>query len=132
MLLLDVFPGMALVSAVTVIRAKNSVHSVLFFILVFCNTLGLPLLSGPDFSAMILLVVYTGAIAVSLPFVVMMPDIKIAEIHENILRYLSVGGTIGLISWLEIFVILDNDYIPILPTNLNTTYLRYMVYAERI
>lgn len=132
MLLLDVFPGMASVSAVTVIRAKNSVHSVLSFIPVSRNTSGLPPLLGPDFSAMIPSAVYTGAIAVSLSFVVMMPDTKIAEIHENVLRYLPVGGTIGLISWSEIFVIPDNDYIPILPTNLNTTYLRYTVYAERI
>ena len=132
MLLFDVFPGMALVSAVMVIRAKNPVHSVLFFIPVSRNTSGLLPLLGLDFFAMIFLVVHIGAIAVSLSFVVMMPDTKIAEIHENVLRYLPVGGTIGLIFRSEIFVILDNDYIPILPTNLNTTYLRYTVYAERI
>ena len=132
MLLLDVFPSMALVSAVMVIRAKNPVHSVSFFILVSRNTSGLLPSLGSDFSAMIFLVVYIGAIAVSSLFVVMMSDIKIAEIYENVLRYLPVGGIIGPISWLEIFVIPDSDYIPILPTNLNTTYLRYTVYAERI
>ncbi|KAH7278154.1 hypothetical protein KP509_38G027100 [Ceratopteris richardii] len=132
MLLFDVSPGMALVSAVTVIRAKNPVHSVLFFILVPRNTSGLLPLSGLDFFAMIFLVVHIGAIAVWLSFVVMMPDTKIAKIHENILRYFPVGGIIGLIFRLEIFVILDNDYIPILPTNLNKTSLRYTVYAERI
>nr|UQV94640.1 NADH dehydrogenase subunit 6 [Haplopteris ensiformis]UQV94660.1 NADH dehydrogenase subunit 6 [Haplopteris ensiformis] len=132
MLLFDVFSGMALVSAVMVIRAKNPVHSVLFFIFVFRNTSGLLLLLGLDFFAMIFLVVYIGAIAVLFLFVVMMLDIKIAKIHENILRYLPVGGIIGLIFWLEIFVILDNDYIPILPTNWNKTYLKYTVYAERI
>lgn len=132
MLLLDVFSSMALVSAVMVIRAKNPVHSVFFFIFVFCNTSGLLLLLGLDFFAMIFLVVYIGAIAVLFLFVVMMLDIKIAEIHENVLRYLPVGGIIGLIFWLEIFVILDNETIPILPTNLDTTYLRYTVYAERI
>ncbi|KAH7331442.1 hypothetical protein KP509_20G033400 [Ceratopteris richardii] len=132
MLLFDVSPGMALVSAVTVIRAKNPVHSVLFFIPVPRNTSGLLPLSGLDFFAMIFLVVHIGAIAVSLSFVVMMLDTKIAEIHENILRYFPVGGIIGLIFRLEIFVILDNDYIPILSTNLNKTSLRYTVYAERI
>ncbi|KAH7296720.1 hypothetical protein KP509_26G036100 [Ceratopteris richardii] len=97
MLLFDVSPGMALVSAVTVIRAKNPVHSVLFFIPVPRNTSGLLPLSGLDFFAMIFLVVHIGAIAVSLSFVVMMPDTKIEEIHENILRYFPVGGIIGLI-----------------------------------
>ncbi|KAH8963111.1 hypothetical protein BDL97_05G135700, partial [Sphagnum fallax] len=107
----------ALVSSVMVIRAKNPVHSVLFFILVFFNTSGLLVLLGLDFFAMIFLVVYVGAIAVLFLFVVMMLNIKIAEIHENVLRYLPVG---------------DNDYIPILPTKLSTTYLTYTVYAKKI
>lgn len=114
------------------IRAKNPVHSVSFSIPVFLNTSGLLVLLGPDSSAMIFLVVYVGAIAVSSSFVVMMLNIKIAEIHENVLRYLPVGGIIGLIFLLEIFFIVDNDYIPILPTKLNTTYPTYTVYAEKI
>jgi NADH-ubiquinone oxidoreductase chain 6 len=77
-------------------------------------------------------VVYVGAIAVLFLFVVMMLNIKIGEIHENVLRYLPVGGIIGLIFFLEIFFIIDNDYIPILPTKLSITYLTYIVYAEKI
>nr|YP_009047432.1 NADH dehydrogenase subunit 6 [Ulota hutchinsiae]YP_009047631.1 NADH dehydrogenase subunit 6 [Orthotrichum stellatum]YP_009115197.1 NADH dehydrogenase subunit 6 [Lewinskya speciosa]YP_009231589.1 NADH dehydrogenase subunit 6 [Orthotrichum macrocephalum]YP_009231629.1 NADH dehydrogenase subunit 6 [Orthotrichum diaphanum]YP_009307239.1 NADH dehydrogenase subunit 6 [Orthotrichum bicolor]YP_009307279.1 NADH dehydrogenase subunit 6 [Orthotrichum callistomum]YP_009307359.1 NADH dehydrogenase sub len=132
MILFSVFSSIALVSSVMVIRAKNPVHSVLFFILVFFNTSGLLVLLGLDFFAMIFLVVYVGAIAVLFLFVVMMLNIKIAEIHENVLRYLPVGGIIGVIFLLEIFFIVDNDYIPILPTELSTTYLTYTVYAEKI
>nr|YP_010881117.1 NADH dehydrogenase subunit 6 [Pallavicinia lyellii]WIA66619.1 NADH dehydrogenase subunit 6 [Pallavicinia lyellii] len=116
-----------------VIRAKNPVHSVLFLIPVFCNTSGLLVLLGPDFFAMIFLVVYVGAIAVSFSFVVMMLHTRIEEIHENVLRYLPVGGIIGLIFLLEIFLMVDNDYIPILPTKSSAaTYLTYTVYAEKI
>lgn len=115
-----------------VIRARNPVHSVLFLILVFCNTSGLLVLLGLDFFAMIFLVVYVGAIAVLFLFVVMMLNIKIAEIHENVLRYLPVGGIIGLIFLLEIFLVVDNDYIPILPTELSTTVFQYTVYASKI
>nr|QFK69625.1 NADH dehydrogenase subunit 6 [Pogonatum inflexum] len=132
MILFSVFSSIALVSSVMVIRAKNPVHSVLFPILVFLNTSGLLVLLGLDFFAMIFLVVYVGAIAVLFLFVVMMLNIKIAEIHENVLRYLPVGGLIGVIFLLEIFFIVDNDYIPILPTKLSTTYLTYTVYAEKI
>lgn len=132
MILFPVLSSIALVSAVTVIRAKNPVHSVLFSIPVFRNTSGLLLMLGFDFFAMIFLVVYIGAIAVSSSFVVTMLNIKIAEIHENVLRYLPVGGIIGPIFLLEIFVILDNDYIPILPTSLRTTPLGYTVYAGKI
>lgn len=68
----------------------------------------------------------------TLLFVVMMLNIKIAEIHENVLRYLPVGGIIGLIFLFEICLIVDNDYIPILPTKLSTTYLTYTAYAGKI
>eukprot|EP00897_Mesotaenium_endlicherianum_P002518 jgi/Mesen1/2294/ME001545S01380 len=68
----------------------------------------------------------------TLLFVVMMLNIKIAEIHENVLRYLPVGGIIGLIFLLEIFLIVDNDYIPILPTQLSTNYVTYTAYAGKI
>jgi len=97
-----------------VIRAKNPVHSVLFLILVFCNVSGLMLLVDLDFFAMIFLVVYVGAIAVLFLFVVMMLDIRLAELQENALRYLPVGGFITCIFFLEVFVILDTDLIPLL------------------
>ena len=141
MILFSLFSSIALISAALVIRAKNPVHSVLFLILVFCNAAGLLILLGLDFFAMILLVVYVGAIAVLFLFVVMMLNIKIAEIHENILRYLPVGGIIGLLFLLEMFLIVDNDYIPILPTkSLNTScvlaeqteFFSYVTYANKI
>nr|YP_010736421.1 NADH dehydrogenase subunit 6 [Plantago ovata]WEL36399.1 NADH dehydrogenase subunit 6 [Plantago ovata] len=128
-MILSVLSSLALVSGLMVVRAKNPVHSVLFFILVFCNTAGLLLFLGLDFFAMIFLVVYIGAIAVLFLFVVMMFNIQLAEIHEEVLRYLPVSGIIGLIFWWEIFFILDNESIPLLPTQ---TSLRYTVYAEKV
>nr|WON65729.1 NADH dehydrogenase subunit 6 [Spiraea chinensis] len=126
-MILSVLSSPALVSGLMVARAKNPVHSVLFPIPVFCDTSGLLLLLGLDFFAMIFPVVHIGAIAVSFLFVVMMFHIQIAEIHEEVLRYLPVSGIIGLILWWEMFFILDNETIPLLPRN--TT--RYTVYAVR-
>uniref|UniRef100_A0A0E0MN14 NADH-ubiquinone oxidoreductase chain 6 n=3 Tax=BOP clade TaxID=359160 RepID=A0A0E0MN14_ORYPU len=131
-MILSVLSSPALVSGLMVVRAKNPVHSVLFPILVFCDTAGLLILLGLDFSAMIFPVVHIGAIAVSFLFVVMMFNIQIAEIHEEVLRYLPVSGIIGLIFWWEMFFILDNETIPLLPTHRNTTSLRYTVYAGKV
>jgi NADH-ubiquinone oxidoreductase chain 6 len=131
-MILSVLSSPALVSGLMVVRAKNPVHSVLFPILVFCDTSGLLILLGLDFSAMISPVVHIGAIAVSFLFVVMMFNIQIAEIHEEVLRYLPVSGIIGLIFWWEMFFILDNETIPLLPTHRNTTSLGYMVYAGKV
>nr|YP_008816161.1 NADH dehydrogenase subunit 6 [Roya obtusa]AGZ90378.1 NADH dehydrogenase subunit 6 [Roya obtusa] len=132
MILFSIFSSIALVSGLMVIRAKNPVHSVLFLILVFFNTSGLLVLIGLDFFAMVFLVVYVGAIAVLFLFVVMMLNIKIAEIHENILRYLPVGGIIGLIFLLEVFLIVDNNYIPILPSHYQNEFFHYTSYAFKI
>ncbi|KAL8128432.1 hypothetical protein V2J09_012242 [Rumex salicifolius] len=131
-MILSVLSSPALVSGLMVVRAKNPVHSVSFPIPVFRDTSGLLLLLGLDFFAMIFLVVYIGAIAVSFLFVVMMFHIQIAEIHEEVLRYLPVSGIIGLIFWWEMFFILDNESIPLLPTQRNTTSLRYTVYAGKV
>lgn len=131
-MILSVLSSPALVSGLMVVRAKNPVHSVLFPILVFCDTSGLLILLGLDFSAMIFPVVHIGAIAVSFLFVVMMFNIQIAEIHEEVLRYLPVSGIIGLIFWWEMFFILDNETIPLLPTHRNTTSLGYTVYAGKV
>jgi NADH-ubiquinone oxidoreductase chain 6 len=113
-LLFYLFSSIALVSGVMVITARNPVHSVLFLILVFCNAAGLLILLNLDFFAMIFLVVYVGAIAVLFLFVVMMLNIKLAEINENLLRYLPVGGLIGILFLFEILVVIDNDLIPVL------------------
>jgi NADH-ubiquinone oxidoreductase chain 6 len=77
MILFSIFSSIALVSTVMVIRAKNPVHSIFFFILVFFNTSGLLVLLDLDFFAMIFFVVYVGAIVVLFVFVVMMLNIKI-------------------------------------------------------
>jgi NADH-ubiquinone oxidoreductase chain 6 len=113
-LLFYIFSSFALISGVMVIQARNPVHSVLFLILVFFNAAGLLILLGLDFFAMIFLVVYVGAIAVLFLFVVMMLNIKLAEINEKKLRYLPIGGLLGILFLLEIFLIVDNDLIPLL------------------
>ena len=106
------FSSLALISGVMVIQARNPVHSVLFLILVFFNSTGLLVLLGLEFFAMIFLVVYVGAIAVLFLFVVMMLNIKLAEISEKRLRYLPIGGLLGVLFLGEIFLIVDNDLIP--------------------
>ncbi len=111
------FASLALVSGVMVIQARNPVHSVLFLILVFFNVAGLLILLGLDFFAMIFLVVYVGAIAVLFLFVVMMLNIKLAEINEKRLRYLPIGGLLGILFLFEIFLIVDNDLIPLFSHN---------------
>lgn len=108
------FSLFAILSGIMVIRAKNPVYSVLFLILVFCNAAGLLILLDLDFFAMVFLVVYVGAIAVLFLFVVMMLNIRLAEINENVLRYVPVGGFIGIIFLLEVFLIMDQDIVPML------------------
>jgi NADH:ubiquinone oxidoreductase subunit 6 (subunit J) len=116
-LLFYFFSSLTLLSGVMVIQARNPVHSVLFLILVFFNAAGLLVLLGLDFFAMIFLVVYVGAIAVLFLFVVMMLNIKIAEINEKRLRYLPIGGVLGLLFLFEVLLIVDNDLIPLLLYN---------------
>ena len=116
------FSSFALVSGIMVIQARNPVYSVLFLILVFFNAAGLLLLLGLDFFAMIFLVVYVGAIAVLFLFVVMMLNVKLAEINEKRLRYLPIGGLLGSLFLLEIFLIVDNDLIPLV-TRVNPSWI---------
>ena len=101
-----VFALVAVGSAVMVISARNPVHSVLFLILAFFNAAGLFVLMGAEFLAMILVVVYVGAVAVMFMFVVMMLDINFAELRQGFLRYLPIGGVIGLILLGELVLIL--------------------------
>jgi NADH-quinone oxidoreductase subunit J len=97
-----------------VISSRNPVHSVLFLILSFCGSSGLLILLEAEFMAMIFIVVYVGAIAVLFLFVVMMLNIKISEVIDEIYQYLPVGGLIGIIFLLEVFIIVDNDFVPLL------------------
>src|SRR5689334_20215674 len=91
------FAAILIASAVMVIAARNPVHSVLFLILAFFNAAGLFVLLGAEFLAMILVVVYVGAVAVLFLFVVMMLDIDFAELKRGALQYLPFGVLIGLV-----------------------------------
>ncbi len=95
----------AIASAVLVITMKNPVHSVLFLILCFFNAAGLFVLTGAEFLAMILVVVYVGAVAVLFLFVVMMLDVDFTELRSGFLNYLPVGGVIGLILLAELVLL---------------------------
>ncbi|HCY47601.1 MAG TPA: NADH-quinone oxidoreductase subunit J [Alphaproteobacteria bacterium] len=93
-----------LLSAFLVVSARNPVHSVLFLILTFFSSAGLFLLLGAEFLAMILMVVYVGAVAVLFLFVVMMLDVDFAELRQGFLSYLPLGGLIALALVAEILV----------------------------
>jgi NADH-quinone oxidoreductase subunit J len=113
-ILFYLFGAITLLSAIMVISSRNPVHSVLFLILSFCGSSGLLILLEAEFMAMIFIVVYVGAIAVLFLFVVMMLNIKISEVIDEIYQYLQVGGLIGIIFLLEVFIIVDNDFVPLL------------------
>src|ERR1700744_1926709 len=91
-------------SAVMVIASKNPVHSVLFLILAFFNAAGLFVLLGAEFLALILVIVYVGAVAVLFLFVVMMRDVDFAELKRGSLQYLPFGGLIGVILVVELMM----------------------------
>src|SRR6476659_2690845 len=99
------FAGVCVASAIMVIAAKNPVHSVLFLILAFVNAAGLFVLLGAEFLAMILIVVYVGAVAVLFLFVVMMLDVDFAELRQGFLNYLPVGALIGVVFLLELILV---------------------------
>jgi NADH-quinone oxidoreductase subunit J len=99
------FSAVCIASAVMVIASKNPVHSVLFLILAFVNAAGLFLLLGAEFLAMILIVVYVGAVAVLFLFVVMMLDVDFAELRQGFLQYLPVGALVGCIFLAELLLV---------------------------
>src|SRR6202034_2919066 len=99
------FAGITVASAVMVVTAKNPVHSVLFLILAFVNAAGLFVLLGAEFLAMILIVVYVGAVAVLFLFVVMMLDVDFTELRQGFLTYLPVGVLVGGILLAELLVV---------------------------
>src|SRR5438094_6533715 len=99
------FAGVCIASAVMVIAARNPVHSVLFLILAFVNAAGLFVLMGAEFLAMILIVVYVGAVAVLFLFVVMMLDVDFAELRQGVLQYLPVGILVGIVFLVELLLV---------------------------
>ncbi len=100
------FATVAIASAFMVIASRNPVHAVLFLILAFFNAAGLFMLLGAEFLAMILVVVYVGAVAVLFLFVVMMLDVDFAELRAGFLQYLPFGMVIGLILFAELALVL--------------------------
>lgn len=92
-----------------IITNKNPVHSILFLILVFTLTTGLLITLGVEFIAMLFLVVYVGAITVLFLFVVMMLNVKIVELNERFLKYLPMGLFIGIIFFLEIIYLINDN-----------------------
>ena len=116
-----------------VISARNPVHSVLFLILVFCNAAGLLILLEAEFLALLFIVVYVGAIAVLFLFVVMMLNVKISEVQDEVLQYLPIGGLIGIVFLLEIFLIIEGDFVSLLNTNnINPEYINWFSNKDSI
>lgn len=99
------FSAAAIVAGFMVISARNPVHSVLFLILAFFSSAGLFVLLGAEFLAMLLVIVYVGAVAVLFLFVVMMLDIDFAELKKGLIEYLPVGALVGLVVLIEMVFI---------------------------
>jgi NADH-quinone oxidoreductase subunit J len=141
------FAGICIASAVMVVVSRNPVHSVLFLILAFVNAAGLFLLLGAEFLAMILIVVYVGAVAVLFLFVVMMLDVDFTELRQGFLNYLPIGFVIGAIFAAELVLVVavhwafgpeaTNVVAAPLPTDITNTealgrllYTRYVYFFE--
>ena len=102
------FSAILLLSSLMVISTKNPVHSVLFLILAFLNAAGIFVILHAEFLAMILIIVYVGAVAVLFLFVVMMLDFKTSLGKDNILQYMPIGLLIGLVFIAELVIVLIN------------------------
>ncbi|MBO6825134.1 MAG: NADH-quinone oxidoreductase subunit J [Sneathiella sp.] len=129
------FAILTVASAFMVIASKNPVHSVLFLILAFFNSAALFLLLGAEFIAMILVVVYVGAVAVLFLFVVMMLDINFSELRQGFLNYLPIGALVGFILLVEILLVvggwhLDPDALTVVTAP--TSELSNMTNTEQI
>jgi NADH-quinone oxidoreductase subunit J len=136
------FAGVCIASAFMVIAAKNPVHSVLYLILAFVNAAGLFVLMGAEFLAMILIVVYVGAVAVLFLFVVMMLDVDFAELRQGFLNYMPIGIVIGGVLFFEllsvVFFWVINPNVPSaitapIPTGItNTEALGRVLYTQYV
>jgi len=112
-ILFYIFAAAAVAAGAMVVAARNPVHSVLFLIVAFFNTAGLFVLIGAEFLAMILVIVYVGAVAVLFLFVVMMLNIDFEQLRSGFVRYLPIGAAVGLVLLAElVFVILSWVIIP--------------------
>ena len=107
-ILFYVFAALAVASGVLVVSARNPVHSVLFLIVAFFNAAGLFVLIGAEFLAMILVIVYVGAVAVLFLFVVMMLDIDFAHLRSGFVRYLPIGALVGFVLLAELVLVIGS------------------------
>jgi NADH-quinone oxidoreductase subunit J len=136
------FAGVTVASAFMVVTSRNPVHSVLFLILAFVNAAGLFLLLGAEFLAMLLIVVYVGAVAVLFLFVVMMLDVDFAEFRQGFLNYLPIGALVGLVFAVELLLVvgawvIDPQIVraPVapIPSNIsNTAALGQVLYTQYV
>ncbi len=135
------FATITVASAFMVIASRNPVQSVLFLILAFVNAAGLFLLLGAEFLAMILVIVYVGAVAVLFLFVTMMLDVDFAELRQGFLQYLPIGGLIGVIFLLELILVVGaysidpnllrtNPATVLPPTVTNTEAIGHVLYTR--
>src|SRR5499433_3109658 len=99
---------MTVIAGFAVVSARNPVHSVLFLITAFFSAAGLFVLLGAEFLAMMLVVVYVGAVAVLFLFVVMMLDINFAELRQGFVRYAGIGAIVGVILVAEIIFVVSS------------------------
>ena len=102
-----IFAAILIASAAMVVSARNPVHSVLFLILAFFNAAALFLIADAEFLAMILVIVYVGAVAVLFLFVVMMLDVDFAQLRGGFQRYLPVGAAVGGVLFIELLIVLS-------------------------
>ena len=138
------FAAVTVASAVMVISARNPVHSVLFLILAFFNAAGLFVLMGAEFIAMMLVIVYVGAVAVLFLFVVMMLDINFVELRQGFLQYLPIGALVGLVLLAELVMIFGSWIVapdsadraasltPLLTETANTNALGQILYTDYV
>lgn len=114
------FATVLIISALMVISSRNPVHSVLFLILSFFNAAGLFVLLGAEFIAMILVIVYVGAVAVLFMFVVMMLDINFVELRKGAMQYIPLGLLVAAVLLIELFLLYNNwNFAPEAINNLN-------------
>ena len=103
-----VFATVAIISGLLVVTARNPVHSVLWLILAFFSAAGMFVLMGAEFVAMLMIIVYVGAVAVLFLFVVMMLDVDFAELKQGLANYLPMGALIAIILLLELSLVIGN------------------------
>ena len=103
------FAAVTIFSAVMVISSRNPVHSVMFLILAFVNGAGIFMLAGAEFLALLLIVVYVGAVMVLFLFVVMMLDVDFAQLRQGILQYAPIGAMIGGVLLIELIMVADRS-----------------------